>query len=147
MCYKKKYANGLITRQPNYPNLYFQLLRVDTKLQDNPTINKWYLPNYPPRNRTCYLNNANTTAYHSTWPYQVQFSYVNSNQFPFRNTEYHYTVLLFLNWLLFKRFPLPKFCVHFSCSQSLTLRLLMSYIYGAPTLDVSRSHTTTQHSR
>ena len=39
-----------------------------------------------------------------------------------------------------------------SCSSSggqiaLTLRRLMSYIYGAPILDVSRSHTTTQHSR
>ena len=37
--------------------------------------------------------------------------------------------------------------------KSLTLRLLMSYvyiyiyIYGTPILDVSRSHTTTQHSR
>jgi len=33
--------------------------------------------------------------------------------------------------------------------QSLNIRLLMSYIYiyGAPILDVSRSHTTTQHSR
>jgi len=30
---------------------------------------------------------------------------------------------------------------------SLTLRRLMSYIYGAPILDVSTSHTTTQHSR
>jgi len=29
----------------------------------------------------------------------------------------------------------------------LTFTLLMSYIYGAPILDVSRSHTTTQHSR
>jgi len=29
----------------------------------------------------------------------------------------------------------------------LTLRWLMSYIYGALILDVSRSHTTTQHSR
>jgi len=29
----------------------------------------------------------------------------------------------------------------------LTLRLLMSYIYGAHILDVSRSYTTTQHSR
>ena len=29
----------------------------------------------------------------------------------------------------------------------LTLRRLMSYIYGAPILDVSRSHITTQHSR
>jgi len=32
-------------------------------------------------------------------------------------------------------------------SARLTLRQLMSYIYGAPILDVSRSHTTTQHSR
>ena len=31
--------------------------------------------------------------------------------------------------------------------KSLTLRLLKSYTYGAPILDVSRSHTTTQHSR
>jgi len=31
--------------------------------------------------------------------------------------------------------------------KSLTIRLLMSYIYGAPIFDVSRSHTTTQHSR
>ena len=30
---------------------------------------------------------------------------------------------------------------------ALTLRRLMSYIYGAPIRDVSRSHTTTQHSR
>jgi len=29
----------------------------------------------------------------------------------------------------------------------LTLRRLTSYIYGASILDVSRSHTTTQHSR
>jgi len=31
--------------------------------------------------------------------------------------------------------------------KSLILRLLMSNIYGAPILDVSRSHTTTHHSR
>ena len=31
--------------------------------------------------------------------------------------------------------------------KSLNLRVLISYIYGAPILDVSRSHTTTQHSR
>ena len=34
-----------------------------------------------------------------------------------------------------------------SAGHTLTLRRLMSYIYGAPILDVSRSHTTTQHSR
>jgi hypothetical protein len=37
---------------------------------------------------------------------------------------------------------LSKFCIRY-----LNLRLLMSYIYGAPILDVSISHTTTQHSR
>ena len=31
--------------------------------------------------------------------------------------------------------------------KSLTFRRLMSYIYGAPIFDVSRSHKTTQHSR
>jgi len=31
--------------------------------------------------------------------------------------------------------------------KSLTLRLLMSYIYRAPILDVSRSHRMTHHSR
>ena len=31
--------------------------------------------------------------------------------------------------------------------KSLTLRLLISYIYGAHILDVSRSHTTAHHSR
>ena len=31
--------------------------------------------------------------------------------------------------------------------KSLTLRQLMLYVYGAPILDVSRSHTTTHHSR
>ena len=39
---------------------------------------------------------------------------------------------------------LPKQAARKPC---LTLRLLMSYIYGAPILDVSRSYTTTQHSR
>ena len=38
-------------------------------------------------------------------------------------------------------------CVSRIRVKSLTFRLLMSYIYGAPILDVSRSHTTTQHSR
>jgi len=36
---------------------------------------------------------------------------------------------------------------HSTALTQLTLRRLMSYIYGAPILDVSRSHTTTQHSR
>ena len=41
------------------------------------------------------------------------------------------------------------FTIHFRLTLVLTLRRLMSYIYiyGAPILDVSRSHTTTQHSR
>ena len=45
-----------------------------------------------------------------------------------------------------KEYPLT-FMVSCECLDHLTLRRLMSYIYGAPILDVSRSHTTTQHSR
>ena len=41
---------------------------------------------------------------------------------------------------------LAAFCCGKDPSE-LTLRRLMSYIYGTPILDVSRSHTTTQHSR
>ena len=37
--------------------------------------------------------------------------------------------------------------LHIFERQILTLRSLTLYIYGAPILDVSRSHTTTQHSR
>ena len=40
-----------------------------------------------------------------------------------------------------------KLCAACRGHCNLTLRRLMSYIYGAPILDVSRSHTTTQHSR
>ena len=60
------------------------------------------------------------------------------------------------NISLFTLFP-RCFCLSFEtgskneCEQTslLTLRRLMPYIYiyGAPILDVSRSHTTTQHSR
>jgi len=39
------------------------------------------------------------------------------------------------------------FTSHANLRSILTLRRLMSYIYVAPILDVSRSHTTTQHSR
>jgi len=38
-------------------------------------------------------------------------------------------------------------CLVLQYISTLTLRRLMSYIYGAPILDVSRPHTTTQHSR
>jgi len=41
----------------------------------------------------------------------------------------------------------PKHSVTSRRSPYLTLRSLTLYIYGAPLLDVSRSHTTTQHSR
>ena len=38
-------------------------------------------------------------------------------------------------------------CYSVGRTRLITLRRLTSYIYGAPILDVSRSHTTTQHSR
>jgi len=50
----------------------------------------------------------------------------------------------------FNQSKITCFQTHYNTSSfiyPLTLRRLMSYIYGAPILDVSRSHTTTQHSR
>ena len=41
----------------------------------------------------------------------------------------------------------PSVAATVQASHALTLGRLISYIYGAPILDVSRSHTTTQHSR
>ena len=55
-----------------------------------------------------------------------------------------YSFISFSSLFLFSIF-LIDFVLHFSIS--LTLRRLMSYLYGAPILDVSRSHTTTHHSR
>ena len=43
--------------------------------------------------------------------------------------------------------PIPIYSTAIIVQCNLTLRRLMSCIYGAPILDVSRSHTTTQHSR
>jgi len=57
-----------------------------------------------------------------------------------RNCERSYQVIITST-------PHKQRCVHSQNTGSLTLRRLMSYIYGAPILDVSRSHTTTHHSR
>ena len=74
------------------------------------------------------------------------------------------TALSYRRISAFSFFPLtikPTRCTIFNSNEStnqmqqfhrfitcrLILRRLMSYIYGAPILDVSRSHTTTQHSR
>ena len=51
------------------------------------------------------------------------------------------------NWLDIILDSITNYISIIFLSSSLTLRWLMSYIYGAPILDVSRSHTTTQHSR
>ena len=53
---------------------------------------------------------------------------------------YIYTYTYIVHWKPWKEEAVWRIVI-------LTLRWLMSYIYGAPILDVSRSHTTTQHSR
>ena len=57
-----------------------------------------------------------------------------------------YFIFFYLFFFFFYLFFFPEYTdTQDTCC--LTLRRLMSYIYGAPILDVSRSHTTTQHSR
>jgi len=59
----------------------------------------------------------------------------------------HMCVNLPGNFFQFKLTLFQCLQVVYSQSSLLTLRRPMSYIYGAPILDVSRPHTTTQHSR
>ena len=56
-------------------------------------------------------------------------------------------VFYFTDWCLDEVFMRQSTVPASRGKTPLTLRWLMSYIYGAPILDVSRSHTTTQHSR
>ena len=73
----------------------------------------------------------------------------------FNIAEYNiYTKTYQVNWILIipifmfsSCHVIMNFLRNSQVSLPLTLRRLMSYIYGASILDVSRSHTTTQHSR
>jgi len=56
-------------------------------------------------------------------------------------------LLIYLIYLIYLTLRRRTTYIYVALWRSLTLRRLMSYIYGAPILDVSRSHTTTQHSR
>ena len=72
----------------------------------------------------------------NSWRYTLSWCLLN-----------HCLGLLQQNKKWFDWYFVPIICVIFYIPNSLTLRWLMSYIYGAPIIDVSRSHTTTQHSR
>jgi len=70
------------------------------------------------------------------WKVQCSIAYTKETTLLILHTH-NYVCVLMLNDLT----------VYVYSRLILTLRRLMSYIYGAPILDVSRSHTTTQHSR
>ena len=87
------------------------------------------------------------------WSRQFTASLRNINFLPYSNDiQFTYFFFTYPSLALRPRSPRPVITnLHIFLSLSyyflLTLRRLMSYIYGAPILDVSRSHTTTQHSR
>ena len=82
-----------------------------------------------------------------------RMQYLHCIKFPLTSAILHANI--FVGYLMLRHFMfLPSSRAICGCSlkttwrtHMLTLRRLMSYIYGAPILDVSRSHTTTQHSR
>ena len=76
--------------------------------------------------------------------WNLVFSQITKKPMNFaRNTVYFSEITKCFGELKFWSYVWP---INFAKTK-LTLRWLMSYIYGAPILDVSRSHTTTQHSR
>ena len=82
---------------------------------------------------------------------------LNKEQGGRQTPSQHFSIIVFINPLNAELNPICYLLAllvahHFLHVSSirvklLTFRRLMSYIYGAPILDVSRSHTTTQHSR
>ena len=91
------------------------------------------------------------------WPYIYIYPRVLPSVFfpsGCRNTLVYACSIFLISWLSWLKFEIKDLHVMPSSlwklrqkERYLTLRRLMSYIYGAPILDVSRSHTTTQHSR
>ena len=82
------------------------------------------------------------------WPYV--YSAQTWAKFGLRRTHVKVTCVIIIKYIIYVRIQFILFFYYygiFYCYCILTLRWLMSYIYGAPILDVSRSHTTTQHSR
>jgi len=97
----------------------------------------------------------------SKWSLSLRFSHQNLHNpplSPIRATRPAH-LILHVTWMIkttqLQNYVPSKnlFQAHINCKYPaytwiiLTLRWLMSYIYGAPILDVSRSHTTTHHSR
>ena len=79
------------------------------------------------------------------WVHNVQI-WIKLRQY-FSIPQFCDSSMLFLLNVGGENYDLEIVCNNIMFIPSLTLRRLMSYIYGAPILDVSRSHTTMQHSR
>jgi hypothetical protein len=71
----------------------------------------------------------------------------NNTSMSYNNNNFPIIVYVYLNLCYHSCIATCSTWFKFRFRRKLTLRSLMSYIYGAPILDVSRSHTTTQHSR
>ena len=104
----------------------------------------------------CYIEQTVTSRY-SSLPYRYCEIQTNHQQDATISQVYYPDVYLQLNPLKPELNPIcyllallgAHYFLHVSRIRVklLTFRRLMSYICGAPILDVSRSHTTTQHSR
>ena len=104
--------------------------------------------------RRILINNLGSARFKSLtglWPSWLTYLLILPS--PCRSVPWHYLRLCYFNYF---SFVCSLLCILLSvygyssrCSTYLTLRRLTSYIYiyGTPILDVSRSHTTTQHSR
>ena len=111
-----------------------------TDYATRPTIHKW--------------QNLKITIHHIYWHCKCIFPFLGQR---IRNVVIWRRCQLYINPLKPELNPIcyllallgAHHCLHVSRIRVklLTLSWLMSYIYGAPILDVSRSHTTTHHSR
>ena len=143
------YCHTTLTHPVTFPVLVCKVVAFQKFIPN--TVNRWKEANSGVRKHKWMINEGgrDRKRERETWgKYQDEDRRVRSSCFP---------QILYLNPLSPELNPIccllallwAHHFLHVSRIKikSLTLRLLVSYTYGAPILDVSRSHTTTQHSR
>jgi len=114
--------------------LVYGLIRFDLKMSTS--LLPHYL-NYTPMSGTLH---AFMTSSIKLWKHIMEYIAT-------LNWIYIYIYIYIYIWEMFNQWNYSVIKIKWKAVVILTFRRLMLYIYGAPILDVSRSHTTTQHSR
>ena len=129
------------------PTSHFLKIHLNIIVPSTPESSKWSLSLRFPHQKPLYASSLPHTRYMSRPSYSSRFYHPKKTGWEVEIINPLKPELNPICYLLALLGAHHFFHVSRIRVKLLTLRWLMSYIYGAPILDVSRSHTTTQHSR